>query len=280
MTIKHAKVSAIPDDPDDELVRSSDWNADHVGAELSDLSDVDLTGVTVNKVLKYDGTKFVVADYNESFSFSIASFTTTLGTSPQEIGVGTWKAIGAGSFSASYNNGPATGGYVIMSGTGNTWASNLSLTNIFQGPTNTVEIINHRGTIGAITFTLNATDGSINPTSIITINFWNKRFWGTSTKDGEYIEGEYTEADIEGLADNELSNSKSKTFTVTSNIGEYIIFSYPSRLGTATFTVGGFEGGFINFGTISVTNASGFTENYRIYRSANSGLGTTTVVAT
>ena len=77
----------------------------------------------------------------------------------------------------------------------------------------------------------------------------------------------------------ELSGSRARTKTVTAGAGQYIWFAYPARLGAATFKVGGFEGGFtLVDGSFSHTNASGYTEAYRVYRSDNAGLGATTVV--
>lgn len=89
----------------------------------------------------------------------------------------------------------------------------------------------------------------------------------------------YTEADIEGLGSLAISNNPTRSFTVTAGTGSYIAYSPPYRLGSITFYVGGFEGGFETPETVSVTNVNGFAENYRIYRSTNAGLGTTTVVA-
>jgi hypothetical protein len=45
MAIKHAKVSTIPDDADTNLVRPSDWNADHIGTNAHDHSDAENGGV-------------------------------------------------------------------------------------------------------------------------------------------------------------------------------------------------------------------------------------------
>lgn len=234
-------------------------------------SDVDITTdpVAKNDVLMYNGTTFVPVPEGTTFTFSINSFTDNQ-SSIQEIGSGVWKAIGEISFSATYTNGPATNAFVSHSG----W-SNLTMTNSFEGPTTNTEAKNYPASVSTYTWTLNATDGTDNDTQNVSVTFYNRRFWGTSTTSSSY-----TEADIEGLASNELSNSRSKTFTVTAGASDYIIYSYPSRLGTATFTVGGFEGGFESPETVSVTNASGYTENYYVYRSTNTNLGTTTVVVT
>ncbi len=206
-----------------------------------------------------------------SFSFAVASFTSNQSTT-QEIGnTDPWKAAGAISFSATYTNGPATDGYVSHSG----W-SNLTMTGVdFQGPTASAEDVNFPSVGSSQAFTLHGSGAAGTATSTITINFYNRRYWGIST-----VASGYTEADVEVLGSNDLANARAKTFTVNATAGNYIIYSYPTRLGTATFTVGGFEGGFQDPETVSVTNASGYTENYYVYRSTNSGLGSTSVVVT
>lgn len=242
-------------------------------AEIDDLSDVDTATdpPAKNEVLKWNGSNWVPAVYNASFEFSIASFSDGE-SSPQEIGAGVWKAIGALSFTATYSNGPAAATpYVSKAG----W-SNLDMTEAgYVGPTVSAEAVNFPAVGASITFQLNATDGEDADTATQSVAFYNRRFWGVSS-----VASSYSEANIEGLANNELSNSKAKTFTVAPGAGEYIIFAYPKRLGTVTFTVGGFEGGFEAPETVSVENASGYTEDYFVYRSTNSNLGSTTVTTT
>lgn len=238
------------------------------GGALSTLSDVLLSSPSASQALLFNGSKWVNAAQGTNFSFSVASFSDgQAGTI--EIGVGTWKAIGALSFSASYNNGPATGGYVSFSG----W-SNLTLANTFQGPTISVTAANFPGSPGGTNnFTLNATNGTSSPTSTLTHTFNNDRYCGVSTTTV------FTGSAVQALGNADLVNAVARTFTVTAGAGQYLIYSYPSRLGTATFTVGGFAGGFNPPATVSITNASGYTENYYVYRSVNTNLGLTTVVA-
>lgn len=73
------------------------------------------------------------------------------------------------------------------------------------------------------------------------------------------------------------TDTRRRTFTVNAAAGEYIWYFVPVRLGACTFTVGGFDGGFDLVATQDVTNGSGYTESFRIYRSSNAGLGSTTV---
>lgn len=220
------------------------------------------------------GSEFTVTESPEGevdislfVPFDIASFSD--GNSlTQEIGVGTWKAIGALSFTATYTAGPATSSTVTYSG----WSALPMGGTNFQGPTLSVQSVSYPSVAGTVVFTLNSAKGSQSDTATITHTFVNKRFWGVTT-----VASGFTESDVESLSGSELSNSISKTFNVTAGSSEYIVYAYPSRLGTATFTVGGFEGGFNSPETVSITNASGYTEDYYVYRSVNSALGSTTV---
>ena len=77
-----------------------------------------------------------------------------------------------------------------------------------------------------------------------------------------------------------LQGSRTKTFSTTSTEDQYIWYAFPSRYGTPVFSVGGFDGGFTKAASISFTNASGYTEEYAVYRSDNSNLGTKTIKVT
>lgn len=117
------------------------------------------------------------------------------------------------------------------------------------------------------TFTLSATDErDATATKTTSISFYNRIRYGAAAN--------YTELALSGGT---LSNTKGRTFTATAGEGEYIWYMLPKRLGTCSFKVGGFDGGFTLFKTEQLTNASGYTEEYYIYRSDNAALGETTV---
>lgn len=248
-----------------------DDNAGGGGAEdLDDLTDATITNPLKNQRLIYNGTNWVNVAENTSFEFSINTFTDNQ-SSTQEIGTGVWKAAGAITFSATYTNGPPTGTpHISHSG----W-SNLNMTNNGEGPTNSTEAKNYPGSPSSFTWTLNATDGEDPDTKNVSVTFYNRRHWGVTSQSSGY-----SSADIGAFDSNQLSNSRAKTFTVTAAGGEYIVYSYRTALGTATFFVGGFEGGFEDPETVSRTNDSGFTENFYVYRSTNAGLGVTEVTVT
>lgn len=236
-------------------------------SDLDDLTDVVITAPAKNQTLIHNGTTFVNAAQGTSFTFEIASFSDG-NSSTIEIGTGVWKAAGDISFTATYSNGPPIGSTVTITG----WSALPMSGAGLVGPTASVASLDHPSVAGTRVFTLSATDGTDNDTAAITHTFVNRRFWGVSTTASGFTEG-----DVEGLAGTELSNSKTKTFSVTPGSGEYIVFAYPSRLGTATASVNGFEGGFNSPETVSVTNGFAFTENFYVYRSVVSNLGATTV---
>lgn len=124
-------------------------------------------------------------------------------------------------------------------------------------------------------YTLTAVDlREATATARTTINFYNRLYYGASTAPVTY-----DNAFLLGLSGSKLTNSKANTITVNATSGKYIYYCIPTRLGTPTFNVGGFDGGFTKVDTISHTNASGYTESYDIYKSDNASLGNTTVTA-
>lgn len=104
-----------------------------------------------------------------------------------------------------------------------------------------------------------------------TISFCNGVYYGVGA-----AQDAYDSAFVRGLTKN-LRSNKLTSVTVTAGAGEYIFYCLPKRMGTCTFKVGGFEGGFELVATMSFTNASGYTEEYYIYKSVNANLGKTTV---
>lgn len=70
-----------------------------------------------------------------------------------------------------------------------------------------------------------------------------------------------------------LTNSVVKSIDVSAGAGEYIWYCLPVRMGERKFKIGGFAGGFEFPVIMDFTNASGYTEPYRIYRSSRPNLG-------
>ena len=75
-----------------------------------------------------------------------------------------------------------------------------------------------------------------------------------------------------------LVRNRKRTFTVSAGSGEYIWYASPTNYGACEFSVGGFDGGFeAMYPPISLTNASGYTQSYYVYKSLNANLGSTMV---
>ena len=120
------------------------------------------------------------------------------------------------------------------------------------------------------TFTLMATDERKTFSKSISFNFKHGRYWGVNAK--EILNN----SDIASL-NKELSNGRGKTFTVSCGEGLYIYYCYPMSWGAATFSVGGFVGGFELVDTVSFSNSYDYASDYYVYRSTNHSLGDTTV---
>ena len=118
------------------------------------------------------------------------------------------------------------------------------------------------------TYTLVAADDQTESTKTATVTAANQVYWGAAANTDS----------VTTLANKTLSNTKSRTITVNAGSGTYIIYALPKRLGTVTFKVNGFDGGFSSPEEKNLTNASGYSEAYYVYKSTNAGLGNTTVV--
>jgi hypothetical protein len=132
-----------------------------------------------------------------------------------------------------------------------------------------------RSTYGAtVTHTLTATSaGGINKAVAVNITWLQKLFWGVGPA------GLTTDADILALASNILTTTRSGTFSATAGVGQKIYFAYRSAFGAASFSVGGFAGGFhLVSNAVLHTNTYSFVEAYSLYESDNSGLGATTFI--
>jgi len=123
-----------------------------------------------------------------------------------------------------------------------------------------------------VTWSMNANDASQADVSAAIAKWVQRLYYGVAA-----LPGAINETFVEGLSNNPLADTKTRTFTETAGALDYIWYCYRSAYGPATFTVGGFTGGFTLVATIPITNAFGVLETYYVYRSDNIALGTTTV---
>lgn len=116
------------------------------------------------------------------------------------------------------------------------------------------------------TWQLTVSDGQTSASKTASIDFQNCVYYGVAQE----LTSVTTLTKV-------LSGTKSRTITVNAGTGEYIVYAIPKRLGAVEFYVSGFEGGFDEPVEQNLTNESGYTETYRVYKSTNANLGETTV---
>ena len=75
----------------------------------------------------------------------------------------------------------------------------------------------------------------------------------------------------------QLTSARQREISVAADTDQYIYYAIPTRFGTPSFFVGGFEGGFNKVKTFDFTNSNNYTESYDVWRTTNSGLGKTTI---
>lgn len=107
------------------------------------------------------------------------------------------------------------------------------------------------------------------------IDFLNGVYYGVSSN-ANIIASSTTSSDILALSKT-LSTEKVPEFKVNAGAGEYIYYCLPKDMGTCSFNVGGFDGGFSLVSEGYFTNEHLYTETYYVYRSDNPSLGATTV---
>ena len=181
----------------------------------------------------------------------------------QRIEVLEYKAISIQTFTAT----PATIERGSNAAVNLTWSLNKAAT------TQTINGSPVQGTSMQVTnvsettsYRLDVSDGETFATKTATVTAANQIYYGAA-------------ADFSTVTSltKVLSDNKKRTITVNAGQGQYIIYAYPARLGDVTFYVDSWEGGFEPPVEQSLTNASGYTETYKLYRSTNANLGETTV---
>lgn len=257
--------------------------------EINDLTDVDTDTdpPELNQVLKWKGAAYgwvpgTAGDTTE-FSFSIDGFSTGVSMATSLIGSGTWKAIGAMSFTASYSN-PPTGmtAQVAMSGSQTPWVGNLNMTPVEGPEANTNRVDYPSSATGTITFTLSqSADGT---TAQSSISFSNTMRRGNSVLG----QGAQTEASLESLGEVSGPNeSRTQTINNVPATAQHLVFAYADRLSdiqqvqidvgygfiTAAFnTDSTVVAPTVQSGITNVNNSLGFSETFACVTSKIVGL--------
>lgn len=124
----------------------------------------------------------------------------------------------------------------------------------------------YTGVTTSTSYTLNVSDGQTSASKTAYVTFANRIYYGAASD-------LTTVTSLSSV----LSNDPERTINVNAGAGEYIVYAIPARLGDVTFFVSGFEGGFEDPETQTLTNQSGYQETYKVYRSTRAGLGETTI---
>lgn len=117
------------------------------------------------------------------------------------------------------------------------------------------------------TFTLSVSDGENFASSSVSYKFLNNVFWGSAST------GIYNSAFINALSNKKLASAVKGTYSFNIASGEYGFWAVPSNMTISSVWIGGFEVTVDDLGTVSYTNAQGYTRDYKLYKTGKSGLG-------
>ena len=118
------------------------------------------------------------------------------------------------------------------------------------------------------TFTLSVSDGENSASSSVSYKFLNNIFWGSAA-----AAETYDSAFIRALSNKKLASAVKGTYSFNIASGEYGFWAVPSNMTISSVWIGGFEVTVDDLGTVSYTNAQGYTRDYKLYKTGKSGLG-------
>ena len=251
-------------------------------SSVNSLIDVDTVSDAParDEVLKWNGTNWVPAAYNATFTFSIASFNDGV-TTTKLIGAGTWSGSSTLVFTTTYNNGPPDRASVQLSTNGGAYSKVGTMTGpTYLAGTNDTSAVSYPSTRDQyLRFRISANSGTDYAIfSETAIYFRNYVKYGTTTETSGW-----DSTDINALTGG--GTTPTSTYTTSYSInnstaGEYILFAHPSAYTSLHVSGMLFNSVICPFespATVSVTNSKGYTENYKVYRATNPALGNSTL---
>ena len=227
----------------------------HISLAASDITytNVAQTGVT-NVAGSLDQLISDFATLNNAIALSIRSY--TVSPSTLEYEKGTQIAPNSLTFAWTFNK-PLT---ELMFNGASLPVSTTSMQNEFQVDTTTG-------------FTLAGAAGSQQVQRTITIKFLDSVYYGSSAT------GTYNSAFVRALSNSILKENYRGNYPITVATNEYGFIAFPSSFNAPTICkIGGFDTEMELAGTFNVTNASGSTAEYKLYKTINSSLGSLTLV--
>ncbi len=219
---------------------------------------------SANHVIMWDGARYEPQGLTLDPEVIGPAFTVSLAASLPLVELGSTQ--NSPSFTASY--GPYSPTAALL-----TNDANGESRNVVGSPTSFISAQNYsKSTYGqSVVFTLNVSKGALARNANTSMTWTQKVYVGSGDP------GANSSAILASLTGT-LLLSKNGTFNTSAGMGQKIYFAYRVPYGTSTFTIGGFEGGFLSPTTISVLNDHGITENYYLYESENENLGSISLI--
>ena len=118
------------------------------------------------------------------------------------------------------------------------------------------------------TFTLSVSDHENFASSSVSYKFLNNIFWGSAS-----TAETYDSAFISALSNKKLASVIKGTYSFNIASGEYGFWAVPSNMTISSVWIGGFEVTVDDLGTVSYTNAQGYTRDYKLYKTGKASLG-------
>ena len=118
------------------------------------------------------------------------------------------------------------------------------------------------------TFTLSVSDGENSASSSVSYKFLNNVFWGSAS-----AAETYDSAFINALSNKKLASAVKGRYSFNIANGEYGFWAVPSNMTISSVWIGGFEVTVDDLGTVSYTNAQGYTRDYKLYKTGKASLG-------
>ena len=177
------------------------------------------------------------------------------------------------SLSASKAGGTFEMGTIITSPITFTWKTNKAITSqTLTGCTladaSVRTAIYNTNVTADKTFTLSVSDGENSASSSVSYRFLNNIFWGSAST----VET-YDSTFISALSNKRLASVVKGTYSFNIASGEYGFWAVPSNMTISSVWIGGFEVTVDDLGTVSYTNAQGYTRDYKLYKTGKASLG-------
>lgn len=185
--------------------------------------------------------------------------------------------------SCSLSASPSGGTFEIgstISGVNFTWTVNKAI--VSQTLTDcTIDVDDRSASYGSNistnkTFTLTVNDGEKTASSSVSYSFAPKVYYGA-----DELPDDYTAAWIKTLGSSALKSSKAGTYNFNIGVDEYGFIAMPKSFANTDkliAKIGGFDTEIPRVETLAFTNDQGYTQDYNIFKTTNSNLGSISAV--